>query len=451
MKLMMVPKRILPFLAALLLIVVSCNESDEAKPDNQATTYSAEVIHRWIDVHASMLFVPTGNPFGFNPSRYMAYCGVAVYESVLPGMPDYRTLHGQLNEMPAMPAIQPGEEYHWPSAAHAALTILTKKFFGPVTAAYNETAVTNLENELNEKYRTEVGDAIFERSIAYGTEVANAIFEWSKSDNVAWPSSYTIPTGDGMWKSETNAPPVNPYWGYNRLIVPGSLDNSASPPLTYSIDLTSTYYTNMKEVYDVSKSLTHEQKIIAKYYNDSNPGYPAGAHYVSIFSDVLEQFTPDLSKAAYTYALLGITMLDASTGSFKVKYTHWTERPFTFIRSVIDPAANPVWKPFLGTPGFPDFPSNHAIFSSSVAHVLSSIYGADKPIKNTAYEGITADVGNGPENLGSRQYASFDDMAEEISLSRIYGGIHYRYSCDEGARQGRKTAENIAAKVKFLK
>lgn len=47
--------------------------------------------------------------------------------------------------------------------------------------------------------------------------------------------------------------------------------------------------------------------------------------------------------------------------------------------------------------------------------------------------------------------ASFDAMAEEISISRLYGGIHYRYSCEEGAKQGRKTAQNIDAKLKFLK
>jgi hypothetical protein len=111
----------------------------------------------------------------------------------------------------------------------------------------------------------------------------------------------------------------------------------------------------------------------------------------------------------------------------------------------------PAWKPFLGTPGFPDFPSNHAIFSSSLAHVLSSIYGSSVPFTDTSYEGVMADIGNGPENLGSRHYDSFKEMMEEISDSRLYGGIHYRYSCEEGIKQGTKTAQNIDAKVKFLK
>ena len=276
-----------------------------------------------------MLFAQTGNPFGFNPSRYMAYCGVALYESVVPGMPVYKSLYGQLTDMPEMPAVEPGQHYHWPASANAALAAMTHNFFS-TTAAYNGQAVTDLETQLNDQYRAEVGDVIFERSVEFGKAVATKIFEWSKTDNAAWPTSVTPPTGDGVWKSETGAAPVNPYWGYNRLMVPGSLNNSVSPPLAYSTDPSSPYYKEMKEVYDVSQNLTHEQKLIAKYFNDSNPGYPAGSHYICILNQVIEQFDPTLDKAAVTYAKTGITLFDATTGSFKAKY-ELLERAAVFI------------------------------------------------------------------------------------------------------------------------
>ena len=93
----------------------------------------------------------------------------------------------------------------------------------------------------------------------------------------------------------------------------------------------------MKEVYDVSQNLTHEQKLIAKYFNDSNPGYPAGSHYICILNQVIEQFDPALDKAAVTYAKTGITLFDATTGSFKAKYEHWKERPFSFIDRSLHP------------------------------------------------------------------------------------------------------------------
>ena len=433
---------------ALLPLPTGCDEDE--KSENQTQSYSSDVVSAWLDVQVSMLFAQTGNPFGFNPSRYMAYCGVALYESVVPGMPAYQSLYGQLTDMPEMPAVEPGQHYHWPASANAALAAMTQNFFS-TTTAYNGQAVADLETQLNDQYRAEVGDVIFERSVEFGKAVATKIFEWSKTDNAAWPTSVTPPTGDGVWKSETGAAPVNPYWGYNRLMVPGSLNNSVSPPLAYSTDPSSPYYKEMKEVYDVSQNLTHEQKLIAKYFNDSNPGYPAGGHYICVLKQVIEQFNPALDKAAVTYAKTGITLFDATTSSFKAKYEHWKERPFSFIRSIIAPTANPVWKPFIPTPGFPDFPSNHAVFSSSVAHVLSSIYGSQVSFTDETYEGMTADLGNGVENLGSRHYDSFEEMTQEISMSRLYGGIHYRYSCEEGMKQGKKVAENIDNTVKFLK
>ncbi|HEU4632547.1 MAG TPA: vanadium-dependent haloperoxidase [Flavisolibacter sp.] len=166
---------------------------------------------------------------------------------------------------------------------------------------------------------------------------------------------------------------------------------------------------------------------------------------------MIEQFEPALDKAALTYAKTGISLFDATTGSFKAKFTYLNERPFQYIRSVIASDASPAWKAFIPTPPYPDFPSNHAVFSSSVAYALSTLYGSQTPFTNRSYEGTMVDLGNGPVNLGSRNYSSFDAMSQEIGISRLYGGIHIRYSIEEGWKQGKKIAQNIDNKVKFLK
>src|SRR5690349_1353439 len=76
-------KRLLGLFVAILIVPTACNEDDDT-PDTSARKYTSAVVERWLDVQTSMLYVATGNPFGFNPSRYMAYCGIAVYESILP-------------------------------------------------------------------------------------------------------------------------------------------------------------------------------------------------------------------------------------------------------------------------------------------------------------------------------------------------------------------------------
>lgn len=420
----------------------------------QTKTFTSDVVKRWLAVQTSMLYRPSGNPFGLNSARYMAYTGVALYESVVPGMPSYQSLVGQLTGMPALPQTRPGLAYHWPTCAHAALSTMTKKFFSP-TAAYNAQAVTNLENELNTLYRAEAGDELFDRSFAFGKEIAEKIFTWSTTDNSGWPTTpYQLPAPfPGMWQPETPGGPISfPYWGYNRLMVAGSIDNTVStPPPPYSTNPASAYYALYNEVYQLSQHLSNEQKLIAKYYNDLNPGYPAGAHYISILKQVIQQFDPALDKAALTYAKTGISLFDATTGSFKAKYTFLNERPFQYIRAVIAPGASPAWQSYIPTPAFPDFPSNHAVFSSSVAYALSSIYGSHTPFDNSSYDGVMADLGSGPVNLGIRHYASFTAMSQEIGMSRLYGGIHNRYAIEEGFQQGTKTAQNIDRILKFQK
>src|SRR6187402_2669072 len=100
----------------------------------QTKTYSSDVVKQWLAVQTSMLYRASGNPFGLNSARYMAYTGVALYEAVVPGMPAYQSLHGQLTDMPAMPAVEPGQHYHWPASANAALAAMTQNFFSTTTA-----------------------------------------------------------------------------------------------------------------------------------------------------------------------------------------------------------------------------------------------------------------------------------------------------------------------------
>jgi hypothetical protein len=43
------------------------------------------------------------------------------------------------------------------------------------------------------------------------------------------------------------------------------------------------------------------------------------------------------------------------------------------------------------------------------------------------------------------------DMAVDIGRARVYGGIHYTYSCVEGNKQASRIAQNILNILKFRK
>ena len=406
----------------------------------QTKTYSSEVAFKWIDMQLR-LFRTNSTPIGgLPPQRYYTYSAIALYESVVPGMPAYQTLSAQLTDMPDMPETLPGFAYHWPSCGNASLAAMTRNFF-PNTSVANKASIDSLENALNLAYQSEVNNEIFQRSVQFGKSIAQLVFDWSKTDGASVANaSYTPPVGQGLW---VPTPPAlaasfGPYWGNNRLMVAGSLNGSAPPaPPSYSTSPSSDYYNMVKEVYDISQTLTPEQTAIALYYRD-NPGF-GGGHYLSILRQVLQQEQPQLDFTAIAFAKASIAIVDAGIGCWETKYIYNLERPITYIRNIM---GHTTWNSLFPTPNFPEWTSGHAAIAGAVAETLTGLFGDNYHLTNHTYDYL---------GMAPRTYTSFFNMAQEIGLSRVYAGIHYRKSCTEGTIQGIKIAQNINSKLKFLK
>jgi hypothetical protein len=427
------------FLFIVLVFIFSVQKQTRSR-SVQAHTYSSEVAVKWIDMQLELM--RTSSPFigGLPPSRPFAYTGIALYEAVVPGMPAYQTLSGQLTDMPAMPETVPGFAYHWPACANAALAAMNRNFF-PNTSDANKAAMEALENELNAVYKTEAGEEVFQRSVQFGKAVAQLIFDWSKTDGAANANApYTPPVGPGLWAPTPPAfaPAFGPYWGNNRLMVAGSLDGSepAAPP-TYSTDPASDYYQMAKEVYDISQTLTPDQTALALYYRD-NPGFGDG-HYLSILKQILEQEKPKLDVTAIVLAKAGIACVDAGIGCWSTKFQHNQQRPIKYIREVL---GHPEWNTLFDTPPFPDFPSGHSAIAGSFGEILKGFFGNNYHFTDHTYDYL---------GMAPRSYNSFDELAKDICDSRMYAGIHYRYSCEKGWEQGKKIGQNIERKLKFKK
>ena len=78
------------------LLFASCKKtSDEERLKKTLTkSFSSEVAQQWHDLQLRFLRLPTAtNPYGMNGNRYFAYSGIALYESVLPGMPGNLSLY----------------------------------------------------------------------------------------------------------------------------------------------------------------------------------------------------------------------------------------------------------------------------------------------------------------------------------------------------------------------
>jgi hypothetical protein len=398
----------------------------------QTKTFSSEVVFKWMDMELRLIRLNPTPLGGVPPQRYYSYAAIALYESVVPGMPGYRSLSGQLTDMPAIPETLHGVSYYWPACGNAALAAMTRSFFTNATAA-NKASVDSLEMALNDEYAALSDAEELQRSADFGKVVAQMVFNWSTTDGASNANApYTPPVGPGLWAPTPPAfaPAFGPYWGNNRLMVPNSLDGTAplAPP-TYSEDPSSDFYKMVKEVYDVSQALTPEQKAIAVYYRD-NPGF-GGGHYLSILKQVLVQEDPKLDFSAYAFAKASIAIIDAGIGCFRTKYQYNQQRPIKYIREVLGHGS---WNPVFPTPNFPDFPSAHSTIAGAFGEIMKNLFGPDYHFTDHTYDYL---------GMTPRSFTSFDAMAQEIGDSRVYAGIHYRLSCERGLEQGRKIGQNI--------
>jgi hypothetical protein len=121
---------------------------------------------------------------GFTPpvaSRALGYFGVALNEAVVSGMPEYRSLVGQLSGLSSLPQPEAGKAYHWAAVANSAMATILRRLF-PMASPENQAAMDALEQNYAQQYAAEAGEDLFNRSEAFGRSLAEAIFSWSETD-----------------------------------------------------------------------------------------------------------------------------------------------------------------------------------------------------------------------------------------------------------------------------
>ena len=420
----------------------------------QTKEYSSDVLFRWIDFQLTLYKINSGVMGGIGGARFAAWTGITAYESVVPGMPAYQSLSGQLTAFTGLPTTEPGFAYHWPQSLNAALAYLTTNLFPAPAgqkAAQDQSIKDFKDNLYNEFLNGGASAELLNRSSVFGEEVATKIVQWVNSENKpVIPDTYPTEAGfdiaSGEWvRTNPNAPSALRNWGLTRLFVPESLEDIVtSDPFTYSTAQGSDFRNMAQAIYDNSYNphnlSVSDRLTIANYY--AIPGYGTG-HYLNIVKQVLEKANPTLDISALILVQAGMAVGDAGVGCVQVKYANNVVRPQTYIRKIFGDAG---WAPPIGQPNHPDYPSGHSTLAGATAEILTHHFGDNFSFTDNSFVDFT-----GSQHFGARAHSSFTEMANEIGDSRVYGQIHYPRSCEDGLALGRKVAKNILNKVKFLK
>ena len=398
-------------------------------------------------------------------ARVYVYPNIAAYEIIAQNSTEFESLQGQLNGLDSIPTLDKKLGVNQKLAALIAHMEVSKQLI------FSEQALEQYRDSLYEKWNSE-NKKEFEVSRDYAMKVVDRIKIWMSKDN--YKQSRTFPKFSvhtdqpGRWQP---TPPaymdgVEPHWGTIRTLV---MDSAAQfkpkAPHPFSTDKNSLFYKEAKETYDVGNLISTkllaienaksnvipEESAIATFW-DCNPyatvtqGHmmfakkknTPDAHWINITKIALKKTKSDFETTVFAYTKTSIGIFESFISNWHEKYRTNVIRPETYINLYIDED----WKPQLQTPPFPEYTSGHSVVSSCSSVILTEIFG-----DNFSY----TDDSEIPFGLPKRDFKSFKQAASEASISRLYGGIHYRAAIENGVVQGTNIGNYINNELSFFK
>ena len=428
-------------LALLALFAFSCSQKRSPKLEG------AELVHHMIKKLTDIIVVDIFSP----PvaSRIYANCALSMYEAVRHQQRDAKSITAKLSGFGRMPVPDPTLSYNYQVAAVQAFCATAKKitFSASEIAEWQDSLILALGAGLDKE--------TMNRSITFGQQVSDVIaarlssdmyketrgmdrFEVSTKERSRW-----IPTAPDY------ADAMEAHWSSMKLMALAAPDQCPAGKFpAYSETPGSDFYKEMMEVYTRSKNLTDEEKEITMFWDDNpfisrHKGHvmfqdkkmTPGGHWMAIAGIGCRLKKAGLVTSAQAYALTSVGLYDAFIACWHEKYNTVRLRPQTAIQRLVDEQ----WISFLQTPPFPEYPSGHSTISATAAEILTHMFG-----DNLSY----TDSSELEYNLPVRSFRSFRQAAEEASISRLYGGIHFRCGCEQGNALGKKVAAAILARVR---
>jgi hypothetical protein len=367
------------------------------------------------------------NPFGYpqfpfaNPpyaARAYAYVSVAQYDALVAAY-YYKRLYNRAaphtidaNIKPLVPATNL-PSYPSEDAVVAAVSVEMLKLLFPADIAYiqqkaDEHILSRIMAGMNTRSDIEAG-------VQLARQVAAKVIARAAGDNMSraigtptqWTDleTQTAATGETPWISQEfpKRPPMLPFFGKVKPFLFDSLTTIAIRPAAPPSTKSEKFKIELEEVRKYSNSATRNEIAIVHYWGDGIATYTPPGHWNEIAADdfVKQKFSE--VRWARNLALLNMAEMDAAITCWDAKFAYFNPRP-----SQVDPSI----KTHTGLPNFPAYISGHSTFSAAAATILGHII----PARANAYNA----------------------MANEASMSRLYGAIHYRSDCELGLAQGIK-------------
>ncbi|MFZ0861689.1 MAG: vanadium-dependent haloperoxidase [Candidatus Sulfotelmatobacter sp.] len=380
----------------------------------------ADAVLDWNVIAVNTAIANAQNPFA--QARTVAIVQLAVFESVNAITGEY---HPYLGTIVAPPGACPDA-----AAIQAAYRVLSTYF--PASASTLDAERANSLASIPDGQAKTDG-------IATGEAAALAMIALRANDGSSPPQFKTPgPPVPGEWQATPSCPIVNgiavgiafQWQNITPFGIPSASEFLLDPPPALASRAYAKAYNEVMTVGSIdSTERPQDRANVALFYAASSP--------TQAFNQAVQQVAQErwhsLSENARALALVNMAMNDSLVASFLNKYHYNFWRPETAIhagdtdgnpRTVGDPS----FVPFITTPCFPSYPSNHGSAANGAAEIMKRIYGEGGHF-------ITLSNPTVPDIV--LQYTTFKQITDDISDARVYGGIHFRTDQDAGERLGK--------------
>ncbi|MFM7216781.1 MAG: vanadium-dependent haloperoxidase [Bacteroidota bacterium] len=382
-------------------------------------------------------------------SRIYAYSNIAAYEGIRYQDQSLSSLTPMLKDFDAMPKPESGKQYDFNLVGLRAFYATGKAL------VFSEADMEEAWEKTRDAVATfPLDDSITIRSIKLGEQISAAVIKRAKRDNYiqirTYPRyRYRQTPGSWMPTPPDYAEGLEPYWNRVR---PLSMDSAAQfapeRPILFDTSNASDFMHQVLEVFHANSADSSTQAI-ARYWDD-NPfatvyqGHftlaikkvTPGGHWIGITSTALLASESDLPKAAEAFSKVSIALFDGFISCWDEKYRSNYIRPITAINAYVDER----WKSYIQTPPFPEYTSGHSVISGASSTVLADLFGETFAFTDTL-ETIN--------DLPTRHFNSFAEAASEASMSRFYGGIHFKPTLTVSLEQGRRIGAHINDRLRL--
>ena len=382
---------------------------------------SGAIVIEWNKELLHIVQTPGAQPATVHPTRSYAILHAAIYDAVVSitrdASPFLFSVNAPSTARPDAAAAQAG---------HDTLVALYPKW------------KTALDQQLAGELATIPDGAGKQQGIQVGQAVAARLITIRANDGSAATPPPFVPgnqSGNYQLTPPKFAAPVFTNWDN---VTPFVLNNAAQfrpepPPALTS----SAYAQALNEVKSLgqnsSTTRTPDQTVIAKFWAG-----PIWNTWNEIAENAALAHHTNLETTARLFAVLNLSFADSAIAFYDAKYHYQLWRPVTAIRLAKtggNPAiaSDPTWTPLAVTALDPSYPGAHSTMSADGATVLSAFFGNQDQVR------VTSDVLPGVV----RTFASYNDVATEAGLSRIYAGQHTRLDHKAGLKLGNAVAQLV--------